>query len=135
MKYLIRSLIYPVTTYRLIDAIVAEPVMNRILSIQHTLPSKIHRHYLRGGPVTQRAQAVIDHYDFTKNLSSFRLRLAMLTTQGMDVLQFTGKNGEHFTITLACTGRCERKGEVNLFISMPGIKLAMLTDKTAAVCL
>ncbi|UIA83360.1 VirK/YbjX family protein [Erwinia tracheiphila] len=49
----------------------------------------------------------------------------MLTTQGMEVLQFTGRNGEPFNITLACTGRCE--GEVNLFISASGIKLAMLT--------
>ncbi|EXU77395.1 VirK/YbjX family protein [Erwinia mallotivora] len=133
VKYLMRSLIWPAQTHRLVNAITAEPVMRSILSVQHTLPSKIHRPYLYGGmPVMQRVQAVIDHYDFIKNLSSPRLREAMLTAQGVELLQFDGKNGEHFSITLACTGRCEREGEVNLFVSVDGEKLAMLTF--AVVC-
>lgn len=128
MKYLLRSLLYPVQTHRLINAITTEPVMRNILPVQHTLPSKIHRPYLYGGmPVMQRVRAVIDHYDFVKNLASFRLQQAMLTPQGMDVLTFSGKDGEHFTMTLACTGGCEREGEVNLFIHVSGKKLAMLT--------
>ncbi|MGE9551340.1 VirK/YbjX family protein [Erwinia amylovora] len=128
VKYLMRSLAYPAPTHRLVNAISSEPVMRDILSVQHTLPSKIHRPYLYSGmPVMKRVQAVIDHYDFTKNLASPRLRQAMLTEQGVELISFIGKNGEQFSIILACTGRCEREGEVNLFITCNEVKLAMLT--------
>ncbi|WP_345829955.1 VirK/YbjX family protein [Erwinia sp. HDF1-3R] len=128
IKYLFRSLAYPIATQRLVSAISESPVMRDILPIQHTLPSKIHRPYLYGGmPMVKRAQAIIDHYRFAQDLSAVRLRQAMLTKEGVALVEFAGKNGEAFSITLACTGSCEREGEVNLFVTCDGVKLAMLT--------
>ncbi|WLS78567.1 VirK/YbjX family protein [Erwinia pyri] len=128
IKYLFRSLAVPTTTWKIVKAITGEPVMRDILPVQHTLPSKIHRPYLYSGmPTTDRADAIINHYRYVKNLPVPRLRQAMLTRQGVDLITFTGKSGETFTITLACTGRCEREGEVNLLFRREGVQLAMLT--------
>jgi len=128
LKYLFRSLVCPYQTLKLADAIVHEPVMREILTIQHTLPSKIHRPYLYGGmPVAARVEAIISHYRFAQHLPHPLLRQALLSQQGSELLSFEGKCGERFSITMACTGRCEREGEVNLFFSQDGIKLAVVT--------
>lgn len=128
LKYLVRSLSCPLQTMKIVGAITREPVMREMLAVQHTLPSKIHRPYLYGGmPVASRAQAIIDHYQFAKTLRFAHLRQALLSQQGAELLNFAGKNGERFSITMACTGRCEREGEVNLYFSQDDIKLAIVT--------
>lgn len=128
IKYLFRSFICPRQTMKMADAIIRESVMRDILPVQHTLPSKIHRPYLYSSmPVAARADAIIAHYRFAKNLSSPLFRQALLSQQGAELLRFTGKGGENFAITMACTGRCEREGEVNLFFSQDGVKLAIVT--------
>lgn len=128
LKYLFRSLACPRQTLKLTDAIIHEPVMREILAVQHTLPSKIHRPYLYGGmPVADRAGAIIAHYRYARDLPYSVFRQALLSQQGAELLRFAGKGGESFSITMACTGRCEREGEVNLFFSQDGIKLAIVT--------
>ncbi len=127
-KYLLRSLLCPIQTMKLAENIMAEPVMHEILSLQHTLPGKIHRPYLYGGfPVAQRVKALTCHYQFAKNLPFPRFRQAFLTKQGAVLLNFRGKGGEAFSITMACTGRCEREGEVNIYLSQDEIVLAIVT--------
>ena len=134
IKYLFRSLAWPVATHKMLTAITEEPVMREVLPIQHTLPSKIHRPYLYNGmPIAARTHAIISHYQYVKQLSSLRLRQAMLTQQGVELVNFAGKNGETFTVTLACTGRCEREGEVNLLFRRNGVQLAMLTFAVTTV--
>lgn len=134
IKYLFRSLAWPVATRKMLTAITEEPVMREVLPIQHTLPSKIHRPYLYNGmPMAARTHAIISHYQYVKQLSSLRLRQAMLTQQGVELVNFAGKNGETFTVTLACTGRCEREGEVNLLFRRDGVQLAMLTFAVTTV--
>ncbi|MEM6162540.1 VirK/YbjX family protein [Erwinia sp. P6884] len=128
VKYLFRSMAYPLTTCKMVNALATEPVLREILPLQPSLPSKIHRPYLYGGmPVSARAQAILDHYDFAKNLPAAGLRRAMLTQQGATLAEFKGKNEEAFSITLACSGRCEREGEVNLAVTCNGVQLATLT--------
>ncbi|CAK9886343.1 MAG: putative protein [Candidatus Erwinia impunctatus] len=128
IKYFFRSIAYPRTTCKMMSALASEPLMQQILPIQHTLPSKIHRPYLYCGmPRIVRAQAIIDHYQFIKQLALPRMQTAMLTKQGIDLASFSGKNEESFVINLACTGRCEREGEVNLSISCNGTALAIIT--------
>lgn len=134
IKYLFRSLAWPVATRKMLTAITEEPVMREVLPIQHTLPSKIHRPYLYNGmPMAARTHAIISHYQYVKQLSSLRLRQAMLTQQGVELMNFAGKNGETFTVILACTGRCEREGEVNLLFRRDGVQLAMLTFAVTTV--
>ncbi|MGB9096363.1 VirK/YbjX family protein [Erwinia sp.] len=134
IKYLFRSLAWPSATRKILAAITEEPVMREILPIQHTLPSKIHRPYLYNGmTMAARANAIISHYHYVKQLPSLRLRQAMLSQQGLELVSFTGKNGEAFSVTLACTGRCEREGEVNLLFRREGVQLAMLTFAVATV--
>lgn len=134
IKYLFRSLAWPVSTWKLLKAINEESVMREILPVQHTLPGKIHRPYLYNGmPMAERTHAIISHYHFVKQLPFPRLRQAMLTQQGVELIGFSGKNGEAFTITLACTGRCEREGEVNLLFRRDGVQLAMLTFAVTVV--
>ncbi|WP_034911531.1 VirK/YbjX family protein [Erwinia sp. 9145] len=128
VKYLFRSLIYPSVTWKLVDAMASNAIMRDILPVQSTLPAKAHRPYLYGGMATAaRAQAIIDHYQFVRSLTTPRLRQAMLTVAGTTLAQFRGKNDEDVAITLACTGTCEREGEANLYITCDGVRLAILT--------
>lgn len=128
IKYLLRSLIYPLGTWRMLNALSHEPELRSMLPLQHTLPGKMQRPYLYNGiRGNARAKAMIHHYRFVRDLPWPELRNGFLTAEGVNVLAFEGKEGESFLVTLACTGRCEREGEVNLFISCNGVQLSMLT--------
>ncbi|OON41673.1 virulence protein [Izhakiella australiensis] len=128
VKYFFRSLIYSRATARLLSAIAADSVMRDMLALQDTLPSKIHRPYLYlSMPMLARSEAIISHYDFASRLALPTLRTALLSSTPLVLTEFIGKNGEHFVVKLVCTGRCEREGEVNMFIDCDNTCLAMLT--------
>ncbi|WP_250635664.1 DUF535 family protein [Klebsiella michiganensis] len=49
-------------------------IFNQLLAAQVTLPGKVHRQYLtRGLNASQRAQAIISHYQFVDSLGASRL--------------------------------------------------------------
>lgn len=127
-KFLLRSLAFPLATVQHMQQISTLPVMQDALHLQPTLPGKIHRPYLHLGlSAAQRVQALSQHYLFVQQLPAQALRHALLSSHATTLASFTGKEGEHFQITLTCNGRCEREGEVNMMLHSDSVLLAILT--------
>lgn len=127
-KFLLRSLAFPRASISHLHQLAVLPEMRHALNIQATLPGKIHRPYLYLGLSSrQRAQALQQHYAFLQQLSCNALRKAMLTPQQTELVSFCGKDDKHFKVTVACNGRCEREGEVNMSLSCDGTLLAIVT--------
>lgn len=127
-KFLLRSLLFPQASIDHMRQLATLPEMRKALDIQATLPGKIHRPYLyQGLSSSQRAQVLRQHYQFLNQLSCDALRQAMLSPQQTELVSFSGKDEKYFKVTLACNGRCEREGEVNMSISCNNRLLAIAT--------
>ncbi|PKE28592.1 DUF535 domain-containing protein [Rahnella sp. AA] len=128
VKYAVRTLLHPLDTLRVLNKMAAEPVWQEAFSVQTKLPSKIHKPYLHLGLASAgRAAALVDHYEFVKNIANIGLRNTFLSAKGNTVTQFTGKDGESFHVVLGSIGKSEREGEANMFLYMEDTLLAALT--------
>ncbi|MFU2318859.1 VirK/YbjX family protein [Rahnella sp. PCH160] len=128
VKYAVRTLLHPLDTLKVLDKMASEPVWQEALSVQTKLPNKIHKPYLYLGlPSAGRANALVEHYEFVKNLTNASLKNALLSAGGYTVTQFMGKEGESFRVVLGSIGKSEREGEANMFLYMDETRLAALT--------
>ncbi|WP_239510042.1 VirK/YbjX family protein [Enterobacter cloacae] len=126
-KFLLRSLVFPVTTFRYLHHLSELPCMSQALRRQGLLPAKIHRPYLCSGfSVSQRAKAVIAHYNFVNQLKHTRMQELFLSDVDVLLCSFDGKNDEKFTIKF-CTGYYDREGEVTLLLLMDDVRLGTLS--------
>ena len=126
-KFFLRSLVFPVTTFRYLHHISKLPCMSQALKRQGVLPAKIHRPYLCSRfSVSMRAKAVIAHYQFIQNLKNNRMKELFLSDEDVLLCSFDGRNGEKFTVTI-CTGYYDREGEVTLLLMMDNIQLGTLS--------
>lgn len=127
-KFLLRSMLTPVSSWRHMRHIATFAPMQQVLPLQPTLPGKIHRPYLHLGlSMGQRVEALHYHYRFVSQLKHDDLRQAMLSASGFELARFSGKDGESMTMTMSCNGRCEREGEVNILLDCDGTVLGVLT--------
>lgn len=128
VKYAVRTLLHPLDTLKVLNKMAAEPVWQEAFTVQTKLPSKIHKPYLHLGLHSAgRADALVDHYTFVKNLENVRLRNTFLSATGNTITRFTGKDGEAFQVVLGSIGKSEREGEANMFLYMEDTLLAALT--------
>ena len=75
LKFVLRTLISPLTTLHYLDALSQLPQRALLMSTQGLLPAKLHRPYLRSGmSIAARAQAILDHYTLMNNLANPALR-------------------------------------------------------------
>lgn len=76
-----------------------------------TLPGKVHRQYLRRGlNASQRAAAIVSHYQYIDTLPAGRLGAAMTAVQEMPLLELRGKDDARLPGKLSA-GKAEREGE------------------------
>jgi uncharacterized protein VirK/YbjX len=116
LKFLLRTMIFYRSTRLMLDTLGKRPDFMRLLNAQVTLPSKTHRQYLaRGLSSTQRAQAIVGHYQFIDSLKSTRLAAALTATEPTELLSFEGKDGALFTLYASCAHKAEREGESTLW--------------------
>lgn len=126
-KYCLRSLLFPATTLRYLRALVNLPDMPQAIEQQGLLPVKIHRPYLCAGlSVSERADALVEHYQFVQTLAEPALRQLLQANTDTVLVDIHGKNGEHFSVT-CCSGRFDREGEVTLIFKWDDIQLALLS--------
>ncbi|TCV96801.1 hypothetical protein EDC52_104241 [Biostraticola tofi] len=126
-KFLLRSLLFPATTFRFLQSLARLPSMGIALDKQGLLPAKIHRPYLLAGlSVSARARALTDHYQFTQSLKNPALRQLLQAREEATLVTFTGKNGEYFDIG-CCSGHFDREGEVTLVVKYNDVTLAALS--------
>jgi len=116
LKFLLRTMIFYRSTRLMLDTLGQRPDFMRLLNAQVTLPSKTHRQYLaRGLSSTQRAQAIVGHYQFIDSLKSTQLAAALTATEPTALLSFEGKEGAQFTLYASCARKAEREGESTLW--------------------
>lgn len=127
-KFLLRSLLTPVSSWQHMNHIANVDAMQRVLPLQPTLPGKLHRPYLHLGLSTaQRVTAMRDHYQFVERIKRAELRQAMLSASELELVKISGKGDEDISVRLMCCGRSEREGEVNLSLYFNDVRLALLT--------
>lgn len=116
LKFLLRTLIFYRSTRLMLDSLGQRPDFMQLLNAQVTLPSKTHRQYLaRGLSSTQRADAIVGHYQFIDSLKSPQLASALTATDQTALLTFEGKDGAQFTLYASCARKAEREGESTLW--------------------
>lgn len=116
LKFLLRTLIFYRSTRMMLGTLGQRPDFMRLLNAQVTLPSKTHRQYLtRGLSSTQRAEAIVSHYQFIDSLRSPLLVSALTATDPTALFTFEGKDGAQFTLYASCAQKAEREGESTLW--------------------
>lgn len=129
LKFLLRTMIFYRSTRMMLDNLGQRPDFMRLLNAQVTLPSKTHRQYLaRGLSSTQRAQAIVGHYQFVDSLKSPHLADALLAIEPTALITLVGKDDAHFTLYTSCARKAEREGESTLwFCTADNVVLASAT--------
>ncbi|MDI7660444.1 VirK/YbjX family protein [Cronobacter universalis] len=127
LKFALRSAIYLPATLRFMDALAANPRFEQLLSVQNTLPGKIHRHYLRLGlSAGERAGAIINHYDFIRDKAATRLADALCATSPQPLFTLAAKE-KTVVISASSAHKAEREGESTLWLYCDDVLLASLT--------
>ncbi len=116
-KFMMRTALFYSPTCRMLESLAQRPDFEQMLKAQVTLPSKPHREYLlRGLNASQRADAVIGHYQFVDSLSSRQLASALTAVQETPLLTLCGKDESQFTFSASCAKSAEREGESTLWL-------------------
>ncbi len=101
----------------MLDNLSVRPDFNQLLAAQVTLPGKVHRQYLtRGLNASQRARAIISHYQFIDSLPGAQLAAAMTAAKETPLLELQGKDETRFTLSASSAGKAEREGETTLWL-------------------
>ncbi|MFK3705017.1 VirK/YbjX family protein [Klebsiella sp. NPDC088457] len=117
LKFLLRTALFYKPTRAMLDNLSARPDFKQLLAAQVTLPGKVHRQYLaRGLSASQRAQAMISHYQFLDTLPGTRLAGAMTSARELKLLELRGKDDALFTLSASSAGKAEREGETTLWL-------------------
>ncbi|EOI5796054.1 VirK/YbjX family protein [Cronobacter dublinensis] len=127
LKFALRSCLYLPATLRFMDSLAANPRFEQLLSVQNTLPGKIHRLYLRLGlSASERASAIINHYQFVSEQAPPRLADALCATRPQPLLQLAAKD-KQVVISISSAHKAEREGESTLWLHCEDVLLASLT--------
>ena len=127
LKFALRSCLYLPATLRFMNAMAKNPRFEQLLSVQKTLPGKIHRHYLRLGlSAGERASAIIHHYDFIRERAAARLADALCATSPQPLFTLAAKE-KTVVISASSAHKAEREGESTLWLHCDDVLLASLT--------
>ena len=117
LKFLLRSLLFWSSTHRMLEALSGRDDFDKLLASQITLPSKTHRQYLmRGLNSSDRADAIVSHYDWIDSLKNTALAHDLTSPQELPVVQFEAKNCVTYTVNASSAGKAEREGESTLWL-------------------
>ncbi|WP_236393562.1 VirK/YbjX family protein [Pantoea sp. Mhis] len=142
LKFVLRTLIFPLCTFNYLNQLLKLPNIKQILSTQGLLPIKLHRPYLcTNFNVIQRAQVIIDHYNLVNQLENYNLRNCLQTSNRNLLASLNGKKEESF-LFYCCPGRFDREGEVtielhfeSLLITSLSFSFSMLNEKEDRILL
>ena len=126
-KFALRSLFYPVSTFRYIKKITSLDIYPQVISIQGIILAKHHRVYLKkGSSVAERVKYITDHYSLINSMSNISLKNILISQSVVSIAQFSGKQGEEFT--LYCKpGNFDREGEITIIMDYQGHTVSLIT--------
>lgn len=124
--YILRGSLSPVATLRFYNNLFSLRYSNKIITLQPTLPAKIHRPYLhKGGSVSLRARNITEHYKFIECLPMNFIAI-LIPENDILLAQFTGKDGDNFFIFISTSG-FDREGELMLSLYVENTPLARIS--------
>lgn len=117
-KFLLRSLLAPVSTAKLLSSLAALPEVVPLLYIQPGLPCRLHRPWLARTVDKKTALAALTfHYQtFFASLPP-AARAAFFSAQGVPLAELCGKADERYRITLVADAQLDKEGEATLIFS------------------
>lgn len=114
IKFIARSLWYPITTYQYLKRLASFPEFTNFVERQGLLCAKIHRPYLYAKfNVKQRAEAIITHYQWVSQLTHHRLKQTLLSRTPVVLATWHGKENQQLSIDCG-PAQFDREGEVTL---------------------
>lgn len=128
-KFLLRSLFLSRQTLPLLNSLVKYPELDRILSAQPSLPCKLHRPYLAANLNPKQARiALEEHYQHIFTYFPEKLRVGTLSRKPYKLAEIVGKDDQTISILIMSDDRCNREGEITLFVqNADAVILAKIT--------
>ncbi|NTZ39519.1 DUF535 domain-containing protein [Enterobacter sp. JMULE2] len=128
-KFMLRSLVSPFSTARLLASLAKQPRLMQILQVQPGLPCRLHRPWLTVSMNRRNAlKALNGHYQTMSQHLPATLLKGYLSSQGMTLLTLTGKDEQQFTIRLCADAFMDKEGEATLtFCNHQNTVLAEMT--------
>ena len=128
-KFMLRSLVSPFSTARLLASLAKQPRLMQILQVQPGLPCRLHRPWLTVSMNRRNAlEALNGHYQTMSQHLPVALLKGYLSSQGMTLLTLTGKDEQQFTIRLCADAFMDKEGEATLtFCNHQNTVLAEMT--------
>lgn len=128
-KFLLRSLATPFSTARLLNHLIHQPMLARMLQVQPGLPCRVHRPWLSMNMTrTQAVEALYWHYNSITALLPARLVNGYLSNAGITLAQLNGKDEQRYSLRLCSEAMLDKEGEATLvFYDAQGTLLAELT--------
>ncbi|WP_369790800.1 VirK/YbjX family protein [Rouxiella sp. WC2420] len=124
-KYIIRSLLMPKSTFKVLGFLATNPDAKRLMARQPSLPYKVHRPYLRANLKTKdKIKSICEgsRLIFTSLESSVYKKI--YSSDGLQLAKIEGKNGD-YTIKMGMENKFSREGELVLNLrNSEGITLA-----------
>ena len=119
-RFFLRTLfVWPVATFHYLRALCELEDLERLLEANPVLPAKLHRPYLhRNNTVRQRAQAVLEHYQFVRTQPE-PVRCYLQGYRETPLVSAEGRGGEQISVTCTPCG-FDREGELMLVLYCDG---------------
>jgi len=129
LKFLLRALMLPLSSHRLLTNLARNERLPTILQVQPSLPLKIYRPYLAANLSPQQAVAALSqHYLQLEKQLPASLFDGYLSADGVVVASLQGKNDETYRIRLLAMDQLNKEGEATLlFENEQGVQLATTT--------
>ncbi|WP_037378140.1 VirK/YbjX family protein [Serratia sp. M24T3] len=115
LKFMIRSLMFPKATLKVMNELASNPMRNEILHAQPTLPCKVHRTYLAVNMLReQHASGLCDHYRFIRERMPQAMQLGHLEREHFKLASFLGKDEATYSISMNSSLHLDKEGEITL---------------------
>lgn len=114
-KFMLRSLMTPFSTARLLSNLAQQPQLLQLLQVQPGLPCRLHRPWLSVAINRQQTlQALSWHYQTMQRQLPAALMNGYLSREGVTLLTLTGKDDQQFTLRLCADAFLDKEGEATL---------------------
>jgi len=115
-KFMLRSLVMPFSTHKLLKFITTHPSYEKILHAQPRLPCRLHRPYLTNRLSRHDgAEAIIYHYNMMHKMLDTDAFSQHLDNR-FRVAEFEVKSGDIYDLSFIAAHRLDREGEASLIL-------------------
>lgn len=132
-KFMLRSLMAPFSTARLLSHLAQQPQLLQMLQVQPGLPCRLHRPWLSVAINRQQTlQALNWHYQTMQRQLPATLMNGYLSREGVTLLTLTGKDDQPFTLRLCADAFLDKEGEATL--AFCDAEQTVLAEMTFTLC-